>query len=151
MTLPIESSYSSSWSATKRSDVFWLLNFVQTTFKLEYYYFSAWDRKKRNRKLTWNGIFDSCYVSKVGRVGNTQTPHAVSVTPFSKMTLKRLWTFVCVIAANLAIVADVQAVQFVKPIWNGLDKRRIDKIRTKLTITNVCKFIPFRPNLVVNS
>lgn len=60
MTLPIESSYSSSWSATKRSDVFWLLSFVQTTFRKK----NETSRgKKKNNKTNLREMASSILVT----------------------------------------------------------------------------------------
>lgn len=44
----------------------------------------------------------------------------MSVPPFSKMTLKSFRSLISVVTADLAGVADVQAMQLVKPIWDGL-------------------------------
>jgi hypothetical protein len=86
----------------------------------------------------------------VSRVGNTQASHAMSVTPFSKVTLESFWSLVCVISTNLTIVANIQAVQFVQPIWNGLNNKYIDKVKKKL-FNNCLLFSPFHPNRVANS
>ena len=52
-TLPIESSYSSSWSATKRSDVFWLLNFVQTKTKIYHQVTHKREMMGKNNYVKW--------------------------------------------------------------------------------------------------
>ena len=72
----------------------------------------------------------------MGRVGDAEASHSVSVTPFGKMALKRLRPFVRVIAANLAVVADVQPVQFVQPIRNRLYNYKFqgEKIRKNYKI-----------------
>ena len=56
----------------------------------------------------------------MSRVWNTQASHTVGVAPLGKVTLERFRPFVRVVSANFAIVANVQAVQFVKPIRNWL-------------------------------
>lgn len=56
----------------------------------------------------------------MGRVGYTKTPHAVSVAPLSEVPLERFRALVRVVTANLARVADVQAMELVKPVWDWL-------------------------------
>lgn len=73
-----------------------------------------------HKLLTSKRVFDLRDVGKMRRVGNTQTPHAVSVTPLSEVTLERLRSLVSVVPANLARIADVQAVELVEPVGDGL-------------------------------
>ena len=70
--------------------------------------------------ITWNGVFNARDVGKVGGVRDTQATHAVSVSPFGKVTLEGFRSFVCVIATDFAIVADVETVQLVQPVRNRL-------------------------------
>ena len=56
----------------------------------------------------------------MGRVGYAETTHSVRVTPFGKVALERFRSLVGVVTANLAVVADVESVQFVQPVRNGL-------------------------------
>lgn len=44
----------------------------------------------------------------------------MGMTPFSEMPLERFWSLVRIISANFAVIADIQAVQFIQPVWDGL-------------------------------
>uniref|UniRef100_A0A1I8IPH0 Protein kinase domain-containing protein n=1 Tax=Macrostomum lignano TaxID=282301 RepID=A0A1I8IPH0_9PLAT len=67
-----------------------------------------------------DGVLNAGYIGEVGRVGDAQAAHAVRVTPFGKMALKRFGPAIRVIAADLARVVQVQAVQLVQPVGDGL-------------------------------
>jgi hypothetical protein len=56
----------------------------------------------------------------MGGVGNAETSHAVSVSPLRKVPLECLGASVHIVAADLAVVADVQSVQLVQPVGDGL-------------------------------
>ena len=94
--------------------------------------------------LTCDGVLDLGDVREVGCVRNSQTTHAVSVSPllrqhhyfhdviskqiestemcsaYSKVALEGLGTAVSVVAADLARVADVESVKLVQPVRNRL-------------------------------
>ena len=46
----------------------------------------------------------------------TQTSHAVSVTPFGKVSLEGFRSSIGLIATDLAFVIDIETVKFVQPI-----------------------------------
>ena len=48
-------------------------------------------------------VFNLCHISKVGSIGDAQTPHAVSMTPFSKVPLEGLRTSVGIVSTNLTV------------------------------------------------
>ena len=61
----------------------------------------------------------------------TETSHAMSVTPFRKVSLECFWTTISLIATYLTLVINVQAMQFVQPIRNRLSipsQRKIFRI-----------------------
>lgn len=53
----------------------------------------------------------------------SETSHPVRMSPLCKMSLEGLRSFVYVITANLAVITDVQAMQFIQPVWNWLEKK----------------------------
>merc|ERR1719221_2189099 len=65
-------------------------------------------------------ILDLCHVGEVGSVGDTQASHTVSVPPLSKVSLESLGALVCIVSANFTIVRNIEAVEFVEPVGDGL-------------------------------
>lgn len=48
------------------------------------------------------------------------SPHSMSMSPFSKVSLESFGSLVDEVAAYLTRVADVETVQFVEPVGDGL-------------------------------
>lgn len=70
--------------------------------------------------LTGKCVFDLCDIGKVRRVWNSQTPHAVRVSPLREMSLERFGALVRVVTTDLTGVADVQTMQFIQPVRDWL-------------------------------
>lgn len=73
--------------------------------------------------LTCKGVFNLRNVGKMRGVRYTEAPHAVSVAPLGEMPLEGLGALVREVAADLASVANVETVQFIQPVWDGLWKK----------------------------
>jgi len=65
-------------------------------------------------------ILDLGDLVEVLRVGDAQTSHAVGVPPLLEVPLERSPALVGLVAADLALVHDPQAVQLVEPVGDGL-------------------------------
>ena len=63
-----------------------------------------------------HGVLDERDIGKVSRVGYAEAAHAVRVSPLGKVALKGLRTAILLIAAYLAVVVEIEAVQLVEPV-----------------------------------
>ena len=70
--------------------------------------------------LTLLGILHSSDVSKVGSVGYAQSSHAIGMLPLREVALEGLGSPVSGVPTDLTGVAQVEAMELVEPVWNGL-------------------------------
>lgn len=50
--------------------------------------------------------------------------YKVNERAYSKVPLESLGPFICEVAADLTVVADVKSVQFIQPVWNWLEQMK---------------------------
>ena len=80
-----------------------------------------------------HGILDVGHICKMSGIWNSQTSHAMSMAPLCKsyfmsfdndftckMSLKSLGSLVSEVSTNLTVVRDVEAMQLVQPVGDGL-------------------------------
>ena len=60
------------------------------------------------------------HVGKMRGIWNPEAPHSVRVSPLGEVALERLGPLVGEVSADLAVVRDVEAVQLVQPVRDGL-------------------------------
>merc|ERR550519_1015954 len=67
-----------------------------------------------------HGVLNVGHIGKVSSVWDSQTSHAMCMTPLCKMSLKSLGSLVSEVSTNLTVVRDVEAMQLVQPVGDGL-------------------------------